>query len=58
MTDRKPDGSSAVWIDRRDIIALLGLGLLGYGSWLVFAPAGFIVPGAILSAVAVFGVRG
>jgi hypothetical protein len=32
-----------------------GLGLLSYGSWLAYRPAGFIVPGALILAG---GVRG
>ena len=35
-----------------DMIGLAGIGLLIYGAWLVFAPAGFIVAGLILSGVA------
>ena len=34
-----------------------GLALLGYGCSLVYWPAAFIMPGAILAAVAIFGVR-
>lgn len=32
----------------RDGIGIAGGGLVVYGAWLVFAPAGFIVAGAIL----------
>lgn len=31
-----------------DLLIVAGLGLVTYGSWLVFAPAGFLVPGAVL----------
>jgi hypothetical protein len=31
-------------------VAVGGLGLLSYGSWLAWRPAGFIVPGALLVA--------
>jgi hypothetical protein len=34
-----------------------GLGLVGYGLSLVYLPAAFAVPGAVLAAVAIFGVR-
>jgi hypothetical protein len=44
--------------DQADLLMFAGLGLLGYGASLVYWPAGFLVPGAILVAVAVFGVRG
>ena len=57
MNDRKQEEPQAPWVDRRDFVLLIGLGLVGYGAWLVFPPAGFIVPGGILSGVAVFGVR-
>jgi hypothetical protein len=33
-----------------DSIGLLGAGLLSYGAWLVYAPAGFIVGGVLLLA--------
>lgn len=32
----------------RDMVALGGVGLLGYGAWLAWQPAGFMVAGAIL----------
>jgi hypothetical protein len=41
----------------RELMLFAGLGLLAYGCSLVFWPAAFVVPGAILVAVAVFGVR-
>jgi hypothetical protein len=40
--------------DARDVLALIGLALLGYGLWLVYPPAAFIVPGAALFGIAVF----
>ena len=39
----------------RDAVALVGAGLMAYGAWLVYPPAGFIVPGALLVALALFG---
>lgn len=57
MNDQKQNEPQEEWFDPRDLILLIGLGLLAYGAWLVFPPAGFIVPGAILSSVAIFGVR-
>jgi hypothetical protein len=44
-------------IDVRDVIGLVGLGLIAYGSHLVYPPAAFFVPGIILVGVAIFGVR-
>lgn len=41
----------------RDLLLFSGLALAGYGLALVSLPAAFIVPGAVLTAVAVFGVR-
>jgi TRAP-type C4-dicarboxylate transport system permease small subunit len=36
-----------------DVCSLVGAGLIGYGAWLVYAPAGFITIGAM---ALVFGV--
>jgi hypothetical protein len=44
--------------DRRDLVGLAGVFLLGLGFAFVWPPLGLIVPGAILTAIAVFGVRG
>lgn len=43
--------------DLRDCVAGIGLGLLGYGLWLVFPPAAYIADGAVLVGLAVFGGR-
>lgn len=32
----------------RDLAGLCGVGLVSYGAWLVYPPAGFIVGGAML----------
>ena len=53
----KPAPDSSAWPDRRDALGLAGLGLLGYGLWLVHPPLAFIGPGLILVAIAIFGVR-
>lgn len=45
------------WIDRRDLVGLGGVILLGVGFWIVWQPLGLIVPGMVLSAVAIFGVK-
>ncbi|MBN9135472.1 MAG: hypothetical protein J0I92_05405 [Phyllobacterium sp.] len=44
-------------LSARDYLLALGLLLASYGLALVWLPAAFIVPGAVLAAVAVFGVR-
>lgn len=44
-------------VDGRDVLLAIGVGLLGYGIWLVYPPAGFAVPGAVLAYVAIAGVR-
>jgi hypothetical protein len=44
-------------VDMRDLLLLAGLGLVGFGLWDVYRPASFAVPGAVLTGVAVFGVR-
>lgn len=31
-----------------DLVGLIGVGLIAYGSWLVYEPAGFIVAGVLL----------
>jgi len=41
----------------RDLCALIGAGLISYGSWLVFAPAGYIVAGLMLLAATIFSAR-
>jgi hypothetical protein len=52
--------STAVFIaglvSARDLMLFSGLGLAAYGLSLVYVPAAFILPGAALAAVAVFGV--
>jgi hypothetical protein len=32
----------------RDLAGLCGVGLVSYGAWLVYPPAGFMVSGALL----------
>ena len=40
----------------REILLFAGCGLISWGLAPVYAPAAFVVPGAILAAVAVFGI--
>jgi hypothetical protein len=30
---------------RPDLLLVLGLGVMSYGAWLVFAPAGYLIAG-------------
>lgn len=39
----------------REIIGVIGAGLAGYGAWLHYRPAGFIVAGGILVVIAAIG---
>jgi hypothetical protein len=32
----------------RDLVGLSGVGLVAYGAWLIYPPAGFIVGGCLL----------
>jgi hypothetical protein len=44
-------------VDARDLVLVCGLALLSIGLWAVFPPAAAIVPGAVLTYVAIFGVK-
>lgn len=46
------------WLESssRELMLLIGIAILGGGLWPIYKPAAFVVPGAILVAVAVFGV--
>ena len=61
MTDEiksgKPETARKLGIDGRDVMCVVGVGLIGYGAWLIYPAAGFIAPGFILTGVAIFGVR-
>lgn len=39
----------------RDAVAIVGTGMIGYGAWLWWPPAGFMLPGALLVAIWVVG---
>jgi hypothetical protein len=41
-------------IDGRDVLCAFGLALGGYGLFLIYPPAAFIVPGTVMVALAVF----
>ena len=41
----------------RDLAGLVGAGLVAYGAWLVYSPAGFIVGGLLLIAGAILTAR-
>jgi len=42
-------------LDARDVLALLGVGILAYSAGMIYAPAGGLVVGAYLLAVATKG---
>lgn len=42
----------------RDVAGLAGAGLLAYGAWLIYMPAGFLTGGALLLAGAFLAARG
>ena len=44
-------------VDTRDVLGIIGVGLLTYGSSLVWPPAAFLVPGIVLTYIAIFGTR-
>lgn len=37
-----------ITLDRRDVLVLVGLGLIAIGCWCIYWPAAFLVPGAVL----------
>ena len=39
----------------RDLLAVLGAGLIGYGAWLAWPPAGFMAAGTLLVLVWLVG---
>lgn len=39
-------------IDRRDVLALIGVGVIVYSAAMIYAPAGGLIAGAYLLAVA------
>jgi hypothetical protein len=58
VSEAKKAGDGQGRFDRRDFVGLAGLVLVGAGAGWIFPPAGLIIPGAILTAVAIFGVKG
>lgn len=49
-TEKKPALKGAAI----DASILAGLGLITYGAWLVYQPAGFLAPGVVLLAVGLY----
>lgn len=47
----------AALADRRDLTLIAGVAFLAGGGMLAWEPAGLLLPGAVLTAIAVFGVR-
>ncbi|MER8615982.1 hypothetical protein NKG99_03875 [Mesorhizobium sp. M1409] len=55
---KNEDPTSGIKVDRqtvREIVGVCGAALAGYGAWLHYAPAGFMVAGSILVGLAVIG---
>lgn len=52
---RNGTGAGAHWAVLSDLCALSGAGLMSYGAWLVYRPAGFIVGGVLLLLAGVVG---
>lgn len=48
---------AAVPVITRDLAGLCGAGLVAYGAWLIYVPAGFIVGGVLLILAAVLAAR-
>jgi len=48
---------AAVPVVTRDLAGLAGAGLVAYGAWLIYVPAGFIVGGVLLILAAVLAAR-
>jgi len=48
---------AAVPVVTRDLAGLGGAGLVAYGAWLIYVPAGFIVGGVLLILAAVLAAR-
>lgn len=48
---------SALTNNAQELMLVLGLGLVGYGAGSVYLPAGFFLPGAVITYVAIFGMR-
>lgn len=48
---------AAVPVITRDLVGLAGAGLVAYGAWLIYVPAGFIIGGVLLILAAVLAAR-
>ncbi|MFP5513339.1 hypothetical protein TSH7_01300 [Azospirillum sp. TSH7] len=56
MAEANTTATGAVAMDAaRLVLAVVGAGLIGYGAWLHYPPAGFVSSGALVFAVAVIG---
>lgn len=41
----------------REVMLIAGLGLVSWGAGMVYVPAGFFIPGAVLVYIAIAGLR-
>jgi hypothetical protein len=56
--NRNDNAQSGIKVDRqtiREVIGVVGAALAGYGAWLHYPPAGFMVGGGVLIGLAVIG---
>lgn len=51
------DNESTKSTGMREVMLVAGLVLVGAGCWVVYPPLAGIVPGAVLTLIAVFGIR-
>ena len=52
MSDETPRQNRRI-VDGRDVVGVIGLALLSYGTWQIYQPAAFIVAGVVLIAAAI-----
>lgn len=53
--EQNPSASADAMDAARLVLAILGSGLIGYGAWLHYPPAGFVAAGTLLFGVALLG---
>jgi hypothetical protein len=47
------DEKKAPLFDARDVVGIVGVGLVTYGAWLIYQPAAFLVSGGLLIMAAI-----
>lgn len=56
MAEQDRSHAEAVGSVLADLCALGGAGLVAYGAWMIYAPAGFIAGGSAMLALGVIGI--